>query len=274
MRHFSWKKRPVHRQSSLLIFFICFSILQAACSQLRDNDSDSENTDSSSDIIGLWQGVQKVKTKDLDDELVRDVRLSFGSSGRFRLVLLDSGEEGEGRFSHFESLQAVTLKYDLGSSEKIMLTGSMNDFEYEVFDSELLLKSLRQEFKLKRSENEDALNLDGIWQCQSTNNRFKWLLNFDGQTFYMQRTADTSNEIFMVGEFSLNEPVSGILNDEISLVFRVNKGLPDRLFEQLSGVLIIKSGEINQLTLTPVSADGAEQKTAEGNQDVLTCTMK
>lgn len=247
----------------------CFLLL--ACSEFNQKGGDSGKQNDATPLLGVWQGVQKLKSQNPVDEIVRDIRISFSSTNRFRITLLESGEEGEGRFSLFESLQAVTLKYDTGSSESILLSGRMNDFDYEIIDSELLLKSNRQEFKLKRLEDGSVLTLDGVWKCNSSINESQWLLSFSDQTFYMQGRSDDSSDILMTGNLLLDEPFSGLLNEELSLTLEVEKGLPQKVFEKLFGLLVVKSGELSELILSQKMIKGTD--TVDQDADLMMCNL-
>src|SRR5210317_719216 len=89
-----------------------------------------------SGIMGFWKGI--IKNVSNSEELVTDITLSLNQDQSFKLTQLKTRAVASGTYDEFPQLKSLTLRVDNSKVEAFAQTGGIRDFEYQLFDGELL----------------------------------------------------------------------------------------------------------------------------------------
>lgn len=166
------------------LFAALFTVFTlAGCGQQQDKN---KKTDEAVSLWGEWEGHLYELT---DANVSRKVTLSLTAEGGF--VILGDNMRASGRFTEFSDNRSILLEMHESTDSFLGLKGSLQDFNYVVAADELVLRSERYVYKLKRTKAADSvISLDGRWVClDSSSNR--WELSVQKSDFWAQ-VAKTS----------------------------------------------------------------------------------
>lgn len=221
------------------------------------NESDEQGPTPISGLMGSWQGI--IKSVSGDSENVIDISLSLDANRTFSLIKTRTREEATGTYDEFPQLRSLTLRVEESEVEELAVAGGIRDFEYELYDGELLLNSRDSLLRLKRPVDgvEDSLN--NIWTC--TQKDLIWQLSFVGSQFMLYLQNDDGASMFVKGSFSAE--VMEDDSDEQRVALFVEDAQPVKVFDRLSGSMFYEDGEVNLIQLIPSEEDGSQLEAME-----------
>lgn len=205
-----------------------------------------------SGLMGSWQGI--IKNISADGEQVIDISLNLEANRNFTLKKARSREQATGTYDEFPQLSSLTLRVEESDAVELVQAGGILDFEYELYDGELLLNSKTSLLRLKRPEagNKDALN--SLWAC--TQGESQWQLSFVDSQFILYSENEGGASLFVKGSFNA-EPMESESNEQRMAMF-VEDAQPIKLFQQLNGLLVYEQDKVVEIQLTPYSLDGKQ----------------
>lgn len=231
------------------ILLVLFLFLGVACGDEEDQAADEQVTG----IVGSWQGVQKLIDPEKNAEITREVELIIHSDGRFELFEAEGARSAMGVYEHFSRLQALTFRFRESTMTDFALAGSIFNFEYDLQGQELLLRSQRVVFWLKRKgvQPEPVDQLNGKWACRESSSEQHWQLTIAGSDFSMLRRRSGQAALLLRGQ--IEWPTGMDLESEASILGRwvVLEAQPVRVFEGFDvRVDFTTSGDDRQILLS------------------------
>ncbi|SMF66629.1 hypothetical protein [Pseudobacteriovorax antillogorgiicola] len=203
-----------------------------------------------SGLSGFWQGI--IKTVSGSSEQVTDITLNLDSNETFTLTKIRTQDEATGTYDEFPQLRSLTLRVEASQVEELALAGGIRDFEYQLFDGELLLNSRDSIVRLKRPKEGDAEALNTVWQCLQ--DQLSWQLTFAGGQFVLYLENLDGASVFMKGGYSVESRDDD--EAEQRIVLFVEDAQPVRAFDQLTGTMTYEDGFVVRIDLTPQKQSG------------------
>ena len=156
----------------LMILGLC----HVACQEVEQQDSPVF-----SGLMGSWQGI--IKNLSADGDQVIDISLSLDANRRFTLQKTRSKQKAVGTYDDFPQLNSLTLRVKESDALDLAEAGGILDFEYELYEGELLLNSRSSLLRLKRPEAGSENELNMLWVCSQ--GETAWQLSFVGNQFLL-----------------------------------------------------------------------------------------
>lgn len=149
------------------------------CGPVEDKNKD--NNAAAISLLGEWEGRLYELT---DTSASRAVTMSLNGEGSF--VILGDNMRASGRFTEFSDNRSILLEMHESTDVILGLKGSLQDFNYSLTGDELVLRSERHVYKLKRTNTANSVvSLDGRWVCMDTASN-RWELSIQKSDFWAQ----------------------------------------------------------------------------------------
>lgn len=222
----------------LLVFF---SFTLIACKE-ADNPIGLEGVG----LTGFWRGI--IKSMSNPQDSVTEVTLSLNQDQTFKLTRLKNRMVATGTYDDFPQIKSLTLRVVDSSVEEFALGGSVRDFEYTLFDGELLLNSTDRIVRLKRPEIDYEDSLSRNWNCQQDN--LIWQLSVVGTQFLLYLKSETGASVFMKGSLGFEAEDAEITEFQRIVLF-VEDAQPIATYSELMGRVYYEAGIITNIKLTP-----------------------
>ncbi|MFW7381847.1 MAG: hypothetical protein ACOH5I_23780 [Oligoflexus sp.] len=170
-----------------------------ACSVIDDE----QPIEGSQGIVGMWQGVQQMIGADSDEAL--EVSLVFFEDGRFELRERNGDRFAEGQYEDYTRLHSLSLRFETSTLTDFALAGSIYNFEYELYEQELLLRAQRVVLRLKRPpEPEVNDQLNGQWICLDSTSGQAWQLTTQNAGFSLYTRQSGQAALMIKGSMQWN----------------------------------------------------------------------
>ena len=240
----------------IIILLAVFQLFLVSCDEPEENVQAA-----TSGLGGFWQGIIKSTAGNLEN--VTDITLSLETDNTFELTKLRTRDKATGTYDEFPQLKSLTLRVEDSDVQELALAGGIRDFEYQLYEGELLLSSLDSVVRLKRPQGDGEDTLTNVWQCSQK--ELVWQLSFVNGQFVLYLENLDGASLFMKGSYSVEK------NDENKqqqrAVLFVEDGQPVKAFNQLTGTMFYEQGFITEISLVPTDEEGA-------TLEPLECTLQ
>ncbi len=226
---------------SLVFLTICIGL--GACEKA---DEPQQNGGYQSGILGLWQGI--IKAVEGDYDVITDISLKLSAAGDFELNRIGKAGSASGVYDDFPQLQSLTLRVQVSELEELAIAGAIVDYEYQLYEGELLLTGKNHLLRLKRPDATLESPEEYRWFCQQGG--VEWLLNFSGQQFLLYHENHNGASIFLKGSFAITEEEPSPVTER-AIVLYVEDGQPVIPFVKLTGLIYLEQGAATAIELVP-----------------------
>lgn len=164
---------------SLFLALVLSVLSFVGCGQIEDKNKN--NNPAATSLLGEWEGLLYELR---DTNVSRAVTMSLNGEGSF--VILGENMRASGRFTEFGDNRSILFEMHESTDVILGLKGSLQDFNYSLTGDELVLRSERHVYKLKRTNTGNSVvSLDGRWVCMDTSSN-RWELSIQKSDFWAQ----------------------------------------------------------------------------------------
>lgn len=175
-----------------LLVLILSALSLVGCGQMVEKNENKQQTASVS-LLGEWEG----RLYELNDTSVsRAITMALHGEGGF--VILGENMRASGRFTEFGDNRSILFEMHESTDVVLGLKGSLQDFNYSLTGDELVLRSEKYVYKLKRTKSADSvMSLDGRWVCFDTATN-RWELSIQKSDFWAQVSKSGGSPAVMI----------------------------------------------------------------------------
>lgn len=172
----------------LIAMLTAFGLI--GCGQQQDKNKKSD------EVLSLWGEWEGHLYELSQTNASRKITLSLNAEGSF--LILGESMRASGRFTEFSDNRSILFEMHESTDSILGLKGSLQDFNYVVATDELVLRSERFVYKLKRTKAADSvISLDGRWVCMdSVSNR--WELSVQKSDFWAQVAKSSGSPAVLI----------------------------------------------------------------------------
>lgn len=202
-----------------------------------EGDGNTSDSDAQVGISGFWRGVQTMSQLTLAEPISRKVEFTFSAHQKFKMRMVGDDGEASGTFTDLQKTKNLILEIAESAVPSLGLKGAACDFSYELVEDELILKSEKISYKLKRSipqATKQAGPLAGEWLGIDLKSN-DWRVVVDELGFTLTVTKGrVSRSLMMAGPVKIMSKAS---DTELEALLSVERATPKKAYEHFRAEL-------------------------------------